>query len=83
MRGGLRIFNAVLWAWLWLSGAMLPVVTNGSDYWAQKGAQLFSFNPNLNDIPALLGNAVLPFILWFISDRVIRGKSAKAKAKSN
>ncbi|MFL9709955.1 hypothetical protein [Methylobacillus sp. Pita1] len=73
-----RIINMIIWLWIWLSSVMLPVTTNTEDFWSAKIAQLFTINPNIQDIPRLIGNAILPLILWFIIDRVLKRKNLKA-----
>jgi hypothetical protein len=68
----LRIINGIFWLWMWLSSAMLPVTANTDKFWSAKLAQLFILNPNIDDIFRLLGNALIPFILWGIIDRFIK-----------
>lgn len=78
-RKTLRIANGIFWLWLWLSAALMPVTSATDNFWAAKAAQLFSLNPNIQDIPRFIGNAVFPLILWFVFDRFLK---PKAKAKS-
>lgn len=77
MRNALRIANGIFWIWMLLSAAMLPV-TNGTDnFWAAKATQLFSLNPNIQDVPRFIGNAIIPLILWFVLDRTLKPKTKK------
>lgn len=70
-----RITNGIFWLWMWLSAAMMPVTNGSDDFWAGKTVQLFSLNPNIHDTPRLAGNILIPLILWFIFDRIIKPKS--------
>jgi hypothetical protein len=65
-----RIANGVLWLYLWLSQALVPVITTGN-FWSAKGRQLFSFGP-FDDIESLLARAAIPFFLWLMIDWWIR-----------
>lgn len=76
-----RILNGMLWLWIWLSSAMLPITTDTDNYWAAKIAQLFTLNANIHDIPRLIGNAILPLVLWFILDRILK-PNEKTKSQS-
>lgn len=80
-RKTLRITNGIFWLWLWLSAALMPVTAVSDNFWAAKAVQLFSLNPNIQDIPMFIGNAVFPFILWFVFDRLLRPK-AKVKLET-
>jgi hypothetical protein len=71
-----RYINALLWLYLWLSQALLPVTT-GDDFWSAKGAQLLRFGP-FDDISRLIGRAVIPFILWYVVDWMIRRRQRRA-----
>ncbi len=66
-----RIVNALLWLYLWLSDALSPAITPG-DFWAEKGRQLFRLNSHLNDPPRLIGNAIIPIVLWLAIDWALR-----------
>ena len=77
----LRVANGIFWLWMWLSAAMMPVISGPDNFWAAKAAQLFSLNPNIQDIPRFVGNAVLPFILWFVFDRILKSKT-KSKSQA-
>lgn len=82
-RAILRIVNAIFWLWMWLSAAMMPVTSGADNFWAAKATQLFSLNPNIQDIPRFVGNAVLPLILWFVFDRILKSKTkSKQQAAS-
>jgi len=70
VRGLFRIFNTMVWCWAALSNVLAPVVTDG-DFWIERGKQLFQLGP-VDDMPRLLGRAVIPFILWLLFDWVIR-----------
>ena len=59
---------------MWLSAAMMPVISGTDNFWAAKATQLFSLNPNIQDIPRFIGNAVFPLILWFVFDRILKSK---------
>jgi hypothetical protein len=73
-----RIINAIFWLYLWLSDVMQPVVFNQEHFWAEKGRQLFRLNSHVDDLPRLLGNAVIPLVLWFVIDWVLR-RAARPK----
>jgi hypothetical protein len=77
MRKKLRVVNAILWAWLWLSAALSPVTSGGADFWSEKRAQLFSLNPHFDDIPRLIGNGLGAFLIWLLLDWVIRPRVKK------
>lgn len=79
VRATLRVVNGIFWLWIWLSAAMMPVTSDTDNFWAAKAAQLFSLNPNIQDIPRFIGNAVFPLMLWFVFDRILK---PKAKTKS-
>ena len=70
MRGLPRILNTMAWCWIALSNTLTPVVTEG-DFWIEKGKQLFQLGP-VDDLPRLLGRAVVPFALWLLCDWIIR-----------
>ena len=66
----LRILNAVVWIWLCLSNALLPVASEGSDFWFSKAMQLFELNQYLTSDPARFAiRSIIPLILWFLIDR--------------
>lgn len=54
---------------------MTPVISDTDNFWAAKATQLFSLNPNIQDIPRFIGNAVFPLILWFVFDRILKSKA--------
>lgn len=81
LRTSPRIVNGIFWLWMWLSSAMMPVTADTDYFWAAKVAQLFSLNPNIQDTSRLIGNAILPLILWFILDRILKPKE-KTKSQS-
>ena len=58
------------WCWVALSNFLAPVVTE-SDFWIEKGRQLFQLGP-VDDMPGLLGRAVIPLLLWLLFDWLIR-----------
>ncbi len=66
-----RIVNAIFWLYIWLSEALMPVVTPG-DFWVEKGKQLFRFNSHINDPAVFIGNGIIPFILWLAIDWALR-----------
>jgi len=72
-----RTVNAVVWLYLWLSQTLHPVITAG-DYWTEKAKQLVRFGP-FDDIPRLVGQGVIPLVLWFVIDRILR-RRARRKA---
>lgn len=51
---------------------MMPVTGSTDNFWAAKATQLFSLNPNTQDIPRFMGNAIFPLILWFVFDRILK-----------
>ena len=75
-----RIINAIFWLYLSLSDAMMPVVENQENFWTEKGKQLFRLNRYLisdfYNLPAqiglVLGTAIIPFVLWFVIDWILR-----------
>lgn len=71
----LRVANGIFWLWIWLSAAMTPVINDTDNFWVAKAAQLFSLNPNIQDIPRFIGNAVFPLILWFVFDWILKSKA--------
>ena len=81
-----RIINAIFWLYLWLSDAMMPVVENQENFWTEKGKQLFRLNRYLTsdfyNLPAqiglLLGTAIIPLVLWFVIDWILR-RTGRAK----
>ena len=68
-----RIINAVFWLYMWLSQALLPVDPTTEDFWAEQGRKLFRLNPHFDDPARLIGNAVIPLVLWFFIDWVCVG----------
>jgi p-aminobenzoyl-glutamate transporter AbgT len=77
LRIALRIANGTFWLWVCLSAAMMPVTNGSSDFWAAKASQLFQLNPNIQDIPRFIGNAVVLLILWFVVDLILKPKLKK------
>jgi hypothetical protein len=71
-----RIVNAVVCLYLWLSDALQPKVTDG-DFWAEQVRQLFRPNSHITDLPRLLGNAVIPFLVWLAVDWHLRRKAKR------
>jgi len=66
----LRLLNAVVWIWLCLSNALLPVASQGSDFWFSKAMQLFELNPYLQSDPARFAiRSIIPLVFWFLIDR--------------
>ena len=82
LRSILRVANGIFWFWMWFSAAMMPVTSSADDFWSVKVSQLFSLNPNIQDIPRFIGNALLKLMLWLAFDRLLKPKK-KAKTKSN
>jgi hypothetical protein len=76
MTGTYRIINGIIWLYLWLSDVMQPVTADG-DFWAEKLKQFFRLNEHFDDPARLVGNAILPAVLWFIIDWGIRRKQAR------
>jgi hypothetical protein len=66
---------------MWLSAAMMPVTSGTDNFWAAKVTQLFSLNPNIQDIPRFIGNAIFPFILWFVVDWILKPKAKKKELR--
>jgi hypothetical protein len=79
-----RIINVFVWLYLWLSDVMNPVVTE-ADFWSEKARQLLRLNQHFDDPPRLLGNAVIPLVLWFAIDLWPRRKPKRVDppAKDN
>jgi hypothetical protein len=65
-----RIINAIIWLYLWLSQALMPV-PRPDDFWAEKAKQLIRFGP-FDDSYRLMGQAAIPFLLWFGIDLLLR-----------
>ena len=68
-----RILNAIVWLWLWLSDVFNPVIANG-DIWSEKAKQLLRLNSHFDDVPRLIGNAIIPALLWLAIDWGLRRK---------
>jgi hypothetical protein len=73
-----RIINAIFWLYLWLSDVMQPVVSEG-DFWSEKATQLLRLNQNFDDPPRLIGNAIIPVVLWFVIDLWLRRKRKRVE----
>jgi hypothetical protein len=73
-----RIINAIFWLYLWLSDALNPVLTQG-DFWIEKGKQLFRLNSHFDDLPRLIGNGIIPIVVWLLIDWGLR-RAARPKA---
>ena len=66
----LRILNAVVWIWLCMSNALMPVASQGSDFWFSKAMQLFELNRYLSsDLTKFATRSIIPVVLWFVIDR--------------
>jgi hypothetical protein len=66
----LRILNAIFWIWLSFSNVLLPVASEGSEFWFSKAMQLFAVNQYLFSDPAHFAiRSVIPLILWYLVDR--------------
>ena len=84
--GRARIVNAIFWLYLWLSDAMMPVVENQENFWTEKGKQLFQLNRYLisdfynlpTQIGLVIGTAIIPLVLWLVSDWILR-RAGRAK----
>jgi hypothetical protein len=74
----MRVANAVFWLYVWLSNVLTPAAPS-HDFWAAKAMQLAQFGP-FDDIPALLGRAVIPAILWAVIDWRIRSRAKPISA---
>lgn len=78
----LRVLNGLFWVWLCLSSVLLPVVSDESEFWAAKVAQMFQINPHLLSDPARFsGNLLIPVILWFLIDRALQKRAIKTVKK--
>jgi hypothetical protein len=62
-----RYINVAVWFYLWASDILNPVVTEG-DFWTEKAKQALRLNQNIDDPGRLLGNAVIPLVLWLAID---------------
>jgi hypothetical protein len=69
-----RWINMALWSYVMFSGVLQPVtVPNGSDYWTEFLRQALSLNHNIFDNPPrFLGNIIVPLVLWFGCDVILR-----------
>jgi hypothetical protein len=72
-----RIINGAVWLYVWLSDALQPVVSDG-DFWSEKVKQLARLNQNFGDPPRLIGNAIIPAILWLAIDWWLRRKARRS-----
>jgi hypothetical protein len=72
MTMGLRVLNGIFWLYLWLSDAIQP----GGD-WPDK---LFRLNSHIDDSYRFVGNAIIPLVLWFVIDTILR-RAVRAKAR--
>ena len=70
----------MVWCWVALSNLLAPVESQG-DFWIEKGKQLFQLGP-VDDVPRLLGRAVIPLLLWLLCDWIIRAQRFR-RAKTN
>jgi len=78
--GKARLVNGIFWAYLWLSDATMPVVENQENFWTEKGKQLFRLNRYLvtdfynlpTQIGLFIGTAIIPLVLWFVIDWILR-----------
>jgi hypothetical protein len=85
-----RIINAIFWLYMWLSDAMMPVVENQENFWTEKAKQLFRLNryliSDLYNLPSqiglVLGTAIIPLLLWFVIDWILR-RAGRAKTTMN
>jgi hypothetical protein len=50
---------------MWLSSALLPITNDVDYFWAAKAVQIFTLNPHFDDISRLIGNAVIPILIWY------------------
>src|SRR5882672_6331830 len=73
-----RIFNAIVWLYLWLSDTLNPVIAAG-DFWSEKAKQLLSFNRNFDNPARLLGNTIFLALLWFVIDWGLRRGARKSR----
>src|SRR5262249_7928539 len=73
---GARVLNAIVWLWLWLSDALNPVMAY-TNFWSEKAHQLIRLNSHFNSLPRLIGNAIIPAVLWFAIDWAIRRKKRR------
>jgi hypothetical protein len=74
-----RIINAGIWLYLWLSKVLAPVPLDSENYWSDK---FLGFGP-FDDIPRLMGRAVVPLILWFLIDSSIRWRTKRKMRQAN
>lgn len=74
----LRLLNAVVWIWLCLSNALMPVASQGSEFWFSKAMQLFELNQYLLSDPAhFAARSIIPLVLWFLIDRWLSWRNAR------
>jgi hypothetical protein len=78
---GARIINGIVWLYVWLSDVLNPVFSQG-DFWAEKAKQLLRPNSNFDDPGRLLGNAVVPFVLWLVIDWRLRKRAKRESTES-
>jgi hypothetical protein len=75
-----RLLNTVVWVWLGVSNALMPVASQGSEFWFSKLTQLFQINEYLPSEPALfIRHLIIPLVLWFLIDRWLSGFFSNSK----
>jgi hypothetical protein len=62
-----RYINIAVWFYVWASDILNPAVTTG-DFWTEKAKQALRLNQNIDDPFRLLGNAIIPLVLWLVID---------------
>ena len=76
-----RILNAVVWLYLWLSDVLNPVIMDGIDFWSEKAKQLLRLNSHFDDPFRMLGNAIIPALLWFAIDWGLRRRDRVRRSR--
>jgi hypothetical protein len=77
-----RILNAVVWLYLWLSDVLNPVGATG-DFWSEKAKQLFRFNSHFDQPARLIGNAIIPALLWCVIDWGLRRRARRPEGRDD
>ena len=72
-----RFINVLVWLYVWLSQVLLPVI-NRSDFVQAKIEQLFRFGP-FDDLPRLIGRALIPAMFCALVDWRLRRTQARRK----
>jgi hypothetical protein len=79
--GKARIINAIFWLYVWLSNILNPVIMTDGNFWSEKAKQLVRLNEHVDDPARLVGNAIIPAVLWFAIDWGLRRSRGPKKVE--